>query len=161
MVEALADRLAEAFAECLHQRARRDWGYGRDEGLSQRRPDRREIPRHPPGRRLSGLPRPHREGDAVEPAGRRAGHRHPPDRELRHVPGRLRQRPLLRPSPGPLLRRRHDHQRPGGELRGDARSSPSPPSSAGWRRTWRTSRSDLTASRHPGLVTRSDRRRFD
>ena len=34
MVKALADRLAEAFAECLHQRARRDWGYGRDEQLS-------------------------------------------------------------------------------------------------------------------------------
>ncbi|HEX3985520.1 MAG TPA: methionine synthase [Acidobacteriaceae bacterium] len=28
MAEALADRLAEAFAEYLHQRARRDWGYG-------------------------------------------------------------------------------------------------------------------------------------
>ncbi|MGO9599300.1 MAG: methionine synthase [Isosphaeraceae bacterium] len=34
MVEALADRLAEAFAELLHQKARRDWGYGKDEGLS-------------------------------------------------------------------------------------------------------------------------------
>jgi 5-methyltetrahydrofolate--homocysteine methyltransferase len=33
MVKALADRLAEAFAECLHARARRDWGYGRDENL--------------------------------------------------------------------------------------------------------------------------------
>jgi 5-methyltetrahydrofolate--homocysteine methyltransferase len=31
MAEALADRLAEAFAECLHQRARRDWGYGCEE----------------------------------------------------------------------------------------------------------------------------------
>ncbi len=28
MVEALADRLAEAFAEVVHERARRDWGYG-------------------------------------------------------------------------------------------------------------------------------------
>jgi 5-methyltetrahydrofolate--homocysteine methyltransferase len=28
MAEALADRLAEAFAEFLHQRARREWGYG-------------------------------------------------------------------------------------------------------------------------------------
>jgi len=28
MAEALADRLAEAFAEYLHQRARREWGYG-------------------------------------------------------------------------------------------------------------------------------------
>jgi 5-methyltetrahydrofolate--homocysteine methyltransferase len=34
MVKALADRLAEAFAELLHQRARTDWGYGRDEHLS-------------------------------------------------------------------------------------------------------------------------------
>jgi 5-methyltetrahydrofolate--homocysteine methyltransferase len=34
MVKALADRLAEAFAEYLHARARRDWGYGRDERLS-------------------------------------------------------------------------------------------------------------------------------
>ncbi len=33
MVKALADRLAEAFAEYLHQRARRDWGYGADEEL--------------------------------------------------------------------------------------------------------------------------------
>ncbi|MEM9187390.1 MAG: vitamin B12 dependent-methionine synthase activation domain-containing protein, partial [Planctomycetota bacterium] len=34
MVKALADRLAEAFAECLHAQARRDWGYGKEEGLS-------------------------------------------------------------------------------------------------------------------------------
>jgi 5-methyltetrahydrofolate--homocysteine methyltransferase len=34
MAEALADRLAEAFAECLHKRVRDEWGYGCDEGLS-------------------------------------------------------------------------------------------------------------------------------
>ena len=34
MAEALADRLAEAFAECLHKRVRDEWGYGLDEGLS-------------------------------------------------------------------------------------------------------------------------------
>ena len=35
MLKALADRLAEAFAECLHQRARQDlWGYSADEALS-------------------------------------------------------------------------------------------------------------------------------
>jgi len=33
MVKALADRLAEALAEWLHQRARREWGYGKDEAL--------------------------------------------------------------------------------------------------------------------------------
>ena len=31
MAEALADRLAEAFAECLHKRVRDQWGYGRSE----------------------------------------------------------------------------------------------------------------------------------
>jgi 5-methyltetrahydrofolate--homocysteine methyltransferase len=34
MAEALADRLAEAFAECLHKRVREEWGYGCNEGLS-------------------------------------------------------------------------------------------------------------------------------
>jgi 5-methyltetrahydrofolate--homocysteine methyltransferase len=34
MSKALADRLAEAFAECLHQRVRSEWGYGRDEHLT-------------------------------------------------------------------------------------------------------------------------------
>jgi 5-methyltetrahydrofolate--homocysteine methyltransferase len=33
MVKALADRLAEAFAEYLHAQARRDWGYGSGERL--------------------------------------------------------------------------------------------------------------------------------
>jgi 5-methyltetrahydrofolate--homocysteine methyltransferase len=33
MAKALADRLAEAFAESLHKRAREEWGYGRDENL--------------------------------------------------------------------------------------------------------------------------------
>ncbi len=34
MVKALADRLAEAFAELLHKRVRLEWGYGTDEQLS-------------------------------------------------------------------------------------------------------------------------------
>ena len=34
MIKALADRLAEAFAEALHARARIEWGFGRDEQLS-------------------------------------------------------------------------------------------------------------------------------
>jgi 5-methyltetrahydrofolate--homocysteine methyltransferase len=33
MAKALADRLAEAFAEYLHKRVREEWGYGRDENL--------------------------------------------------------------------------------------------------------------------------------
>jgi 5-methyltetrahydrofolate--homocysteine methyltransferase len=35
MAKALADRLAEAFAECLHERVRSEWGYGKQEHLSK------------------------------------------------------------------------------------------------------------------------------
>ena len=35
MTKALADRLAEAFAEYLHKRAREEWGFGKSEGLTQ------------------------------------------------------------------------------------------------------------------------------
>ena len=57
MLKALADRLAEAFAEALHERVRTDlWGYAADERC-QRGADRREVPRHPAG---AGLSRPAR-----------------------------------------------------------------------------------------------------
>ena len=35
MAKALADRLAEAFAEYLHERVRSEWGYGKEEHLSK------------------------------------------------------------------------------------------------------------------------------
>ena len=34
MTKALADRLAEAFAEYLHKRARQEWGFGKTESLT-------------------------------------------------------------------------------------------------------------------------------
>ena len=34
MIKALADRCAEAFAEYLHAKVRREWGYGRTENLT-------------------------------------------------------------------------------------------------------------------------------
>ena len=40
MVKALADRLAEAFAEYLHARAREDWGFGEASERSDRRDHR-------------------------------------------------------------------------------------------------------------------------
>jgi 5-methyltetrahydrofolate--homocysteine methyltransferase len=43
MAEALADRLAEAFAEYLHEEVRRQWGYGRDEGLTKEQLIREEY----------------------------------------------------------------------------------------------------------------------
>ena len=35
MVQAVADRLAEAFAELMHEKARQAWGFGKNEGLSK------------------------------------------------------------------------------------------------------------------------------
>jgi 5-methyltetrahydrofolate--homocysteine methyltransferase len=35
MTKAVADRLAEAFAEYLHERVRREWGYGKEESFSK------------------------------------------------------------------------------------------------------------------------------
>ena len=61
MVKALADRLAEAFAELLHQRVRREWGYGRQEAVVARGSDRRAVSWHSPGAGLSGPTGPHGE----------------------------------------------------------------------------------------------------
>ena len=66
MLKALADRLAEAFAERLHQRVRTDlWGYAPDERLVERGPDRRALPGHPARARLPGLPRARGQGGHV------------------------------------------------------------------------------------------------
>ena len=104
LVKALADRFAEAFAERMHERVRREfWGYAPDEALRARGADRRALPRHPPGARLSGAARPHREGDAVPPARRDGGDRRDADRELRHVAGLVGVGPLSRPSRQPTI----------------------------------------------------------
>ena len=61
MAKALADRLAEALAEWLHQQARARLGLRPRRGALDRRADPRAVPRHPARARLSGLPRPHGE----------------------------------------------------------------------------------------------------
>ena len=149
MVKALADRLAEAFAERLHQKVRKEfWGYAADETLEQRRSDRRKIPRHPAGARLSGAARPHREGHAV-PAARRRADRREADRELCDVAGRLGLRALFQPPGEPLFRRRQDRARPGRGLRRpqglDAWRRPS----AGSRRSSITIRRSLARDARP------------
>ena len=76
LLKALADRLAEAFAERLHERVRKTlWGYAPDEAAHQRGADPREVSRHPPGAGLSRLPRPQPEADLFDllDAGQNAG----------------------------------------------------------------------------------------
>jgi len=107
MLKALADRLAEAFAEYLHQRVRTDlWGYAEGEAF-QRRPDRREVPGHPPRAGLPGLPRPQRQAGPVQGAAVRRD-RHGPDREPGHDAGRECERLLHRAPRGAVLQRGQD-----------------------------------------------------
>ena len=113
MVKALADRLAEAFAERLHQRVRSEfWGYAPGRGTDDHRADRRAVRRDPAGARLSVPARPHREGHVVRSARRRGTARRAAHRELRDVAGIVGVRALHRPSRVPLLRHRQDRSRP-------------------------------------------------
>ena len=72
MVKALADRLAEAFAEYLHARARRDWGYGADEQLSSDELVAEKYRGIRPAFGYPACPDHTREGPAVRPARARA-----------------------------------------------------------------------------------------
>ena len=70
MVKALADRLAEAFAEYLHAQARKDWGYGEQEQLTVDDLVAEKFRGHPAGVRLPGVPGSQREVQAVRAARR-------------------------------------------------------------------------------------------
>ena len=70
MVKAIADRLAEAFAEYLHERVRKVyWGYAANENLSNEELIRENY-RDPPGTRLPGLSGTYRKGHHLAAAGR-------------------------------------------------------------------------------------------
>ena len=116
MVKALADRLAEAFAEYLHAQARRDWGYGAGEQLSTEDLAAERYRGIRPAFGYPACPDHTREGDAVRPA-RRARHRHGPHRVVRDDTGRQRVGPLLRAPAGEVLRHPAHRPRPGGRLR--------------------------------------------
>ena len=66
MVKALADRFAEAFAERMHEKVRKEfWGYAPDEAIAPGRSHRRALSRHSPGARLSGPARSYGKGYIV------------------------------------------------------------------------------------------------
>ncbi len=118
LLESLADRLAEAFAERMHQRVRTElWGHVPDEDLDNAALIARALRRHPPRARLPRVPRAHREADPVGAARRRAEHRHRADRVDGHVARRLGQRLVLLAPAVAVLRRRPARPRPGGVVR--------------------------------------------
>ena len=68
LTKALADRLAEAFAEYLHQQARIAWGFGATEKLSHEELIRETLSRHSSGRGLPRVAGSHGKANAVRAA---------------------------------------------------------------------------------------------
>ncbi len=115
MAKALADRLAEAFAEYLHAEAP-GLGLRPRRATRQGRTDRGKVSRHSAGARLPGTTRSYRKAHTVPSARRRARHGHPTDGKLRHAPGCQRFGAILCAPGGAVLCRRPDHPRPGRRL---------------------------------------------
>ncbi len=117
MVKALADRLAEAFAERLHQRVRKEfWGYAADETLDNAAQIAEQYRGIRPAPGYPAQPDHTEKDDAVPPA-EPGAHRDATDRELRHDAGRGGVRALFQPPAERLFRRRQDRTRPGRGLR--------------------------------------------
>ena len=117
LAKALADRLAEAFAERMHERVRREfWGYAPGEALTNEELIAGRYRGIRPG---AGLPRPARpHGQAGRlPAARRGRDRRVADRDLRHAARRNRGGDLHRAPRQLLLRGGAGRGRPGGGLR--------------------------------------------
>ena len=113
MVKALADRLAEAMAEWLHARVRREWGYGVDEALNV---DDLRAERYRGIRPAFGYPcvsRSQREATAVLIARRRSARPHA-DRDVCDGASSQRERFDVRSPTGQVLLGRPRGTRPGG-----------------------------------------------
>ena len=85
-------------------------------GAAEGGSDRGALPGHPPGVRLSGVPGPHREAEALRPARSTRG-RDRADGDERDASGRQRERHLPRAPGCPLLLARPSRARSGGRLR--------------------------------------------
>ncbi len=106
MLKAIADRLAEAFAEMLHERVRRDlWGYAPSEVLTNEELVKETYRGIRPAPGYPACPEHSVKRDLFEALARRRD-RHDADRELCDEPGFERQRFLLFASAVEILQRR-------------------------------------------------------
>ena len=118
MLEALADRLAEAFAERLHEKVRRElWGYAPDEHLDMDELIREKYRGIRPAPGYPACPEHTEKETADGPPRRRGAHRHHAHRVDGDVAGRLGVRVVPRTPRQPVLRRRPARPRPGRVVR--------------------------------------------
>ncbi|MDR4471954.1 MAG: hypothetical protein MRJ92_04635 [Nitrospira sp.] len=95
MVKALADRLAEAFAEWLHKQVRAEWGYGKAESPTNEDINPRALPSIRPAPGYPACPDHTEKTNPVRPAAGGITIGRDPDRVLRHVAGSRRERPYF------------------------------------------------------------------
>ncbi len=113
MLKALADRLAEAFAEWLHTKVRREhWGYARDEALDATALVREEYRGIRPAPGYPACPD-HAVKAPLFDLLRAGDDRHVGDRELRDAAGRRGVGLLLRSSGGSYFAVGQDRRRSG------------------------------------------------
>ncbi len=118
MVKAMADRLAEAFAEYLHERVRKvHWGYAANENLSNEELIRENYQGIRPAPGYPACPEHTEKGHHLAAAGCGSPYRHEAHRVVRHVAGRVGFRLVLQPSGQQVLRRGAAAARSGGRLR--------------------------------------------
>ena len=113
MAEALADRLAEAFAECLHKRVRDEWGYGCDEGLSNEDLIHEKYRGIRPAPGYPACPDHTEKGPLWRLLDVRGQHRNADHRIVCDVARIERQWSLLRPPAIAIFQPRQDRPRPG------------------------------------------------
>ena len=107
MAKALADRLAEAFAERMHERVRKEfWGYAADENLSNEELIAEKYRGIRPAPGYPACPDHTEKRTLFDLLARRGQRRHHAHRELRDVAGGRRLRLVLLAPGGPLLRAR-------------------------------------------------------
>ena len=138
MLEALADRLAEAFAERLHEKVRRElWGYAPTSTCRCRTSSGKYAGIRPaPGYPACPV---HREGDAHGAPRRRGAHRHPAHGVDGDVAGRLGVGLVLRP-PRASTSSSGASVGPGRVVAAARKGWTCAPPSGGWPRTSATSR---------------------
>ena len=135
LVKAIADRVAEAAAEYLHTRVRKEfWGYAPDErvNLDDLIHDKYQGIRPAPG--YPAQPDHTEKQTIFDLLGATKNLRRDAHGEFRDDAEFIGVRPLSVASPGALFRRRQGRARPGRGLRRSAREWMSPMSSIGWRR---------------------------
>ncbi len=149
MLKAIADRLAEAFAELMHERVRRDlWGYSANESLTSAELIKEQYRGIRPAPGYPACPEHSVKRPLFETLGC-ARHRHDAHGELRDAAGVFRSAASIWRTPSRATSTSAASDATSSRISRGAGRSPSTSSSAGWRRTSARRRTSIAAALRP------------